>query len=40
MTNPSGIASSEFFANPDKKDHKKFVEDELERIVRTKFVFH
>jgi len=38
--NPSGIDSSEFFVNPDQKNHEKFVKDDIERIVRTKFVFH
>jgi len=40
MTNPSGIGNSKFFVNPDQEGHKEFVEDDLERAVRTKFVFH
>ncbi len=40
MTNPSGIDDSEFFLNPDQKDHEKFLNDDLERTVSTKFVFH
>jgi hypothetical protein len=40
MANASGIYSSEFFVNSDQEDHEAFVRNDLQYIVRTKFVFH